>query len=151
MVLSAVHNLEICTASSGIWSIFSRKYFSTWYTPRYCEHLWKHSFTDRWSLEWEIEQSTFAGGNWSTWSILALGSSVYFGSIYCEHSPHFQVQYPLDTLVTAKHVFRMFVRWVLLVYSEFCILLVMFPALAVFGPSVLQVCTGSSIHCHKWI
>ena len=32
-------------------------------------------------LEWEIEQITFAGGNWSTWSILAVSSSIYFGSI----------------------------------------------------------------------
>ena len=47
----------------------------------YWEHLWKHSFTDRWSLEWEIEQILFAGGNWSTWSILAVSSSIYFGSI----------------------------------------------------------------------
>ena len=47
----------------------------------YWEHLWKHSFTDRWSLEWEIEQITFAGGSWSTWSILADSSSIYFGRI----------------------------------------------------------------------
>ena len=49
--------------------------------PRYWEHLWKHSFTDRWSLEWEIEQICFAGCNWSTWSILAVGSGIHPGSI----------------------------------------------------------------------
>ena len=41
----------------------------------------KHSFTDRWSLEWQIERITFAGGNWIIWSILAISSSIYFGSI----------------------------------------------------------------------
>ena len=39
------------------------------------------SFTDRWSLEWEIERIIFAGGNWSTWSTLSDSSSIYFGSI----------------------------------------------------------------------
>ena len=44
------------------------------YTSRYWEHLWKHSFTDIWSLQWEIEQISFAGGIWSTWSILRTSS-----------------------------------------------------------------------------
>ena len=33
------------------------------------------AFIHRWPVEWEIEQITFAGGNWSTWSILAVGSN----------------------------------------------------------------------------
>ena len=49
-----------------------------WSTTCDREHLWKHSFTDIWSLEWEIDQHT--GGNWSTRSILVV-SSFYFGSI----------------------------------------------------------------------
>ena len=49
--------------------------------PRYWEHLRRHSFSDRWPLEWEIEQIKFAVGNWRTWSLLAVSSSIYFGGI----------------------------------------------------------------------
>ena len=82
-------------------------------------------------LEWEIEQITFAGGNWSTWSILAVSSSIYFGSIlrvlavfqgsiYSEYSGY------------CREKNRMFVRRVLLVYSGFSKLLIMFPAVTIY-------------------
>ena len=68
---------------------------------------------------------------------MAVGSSIFFGSvlrvlaifpgsIYSGYSGYCKV-------------FRMFVRRVLLVYLGFCILLIMFPALAVFGPSVMLI------------
>ena len=41
----------------------------------------KAFFIYRWFLEWETEQIAFAGGNWSTWSVLAVGSSILFASI----------------------------------------------------------------------
>ena len=78
MAPSAVHNLEVLRvlAVSEVFSLGN-----IFYTPRYWEHLWRYSFTDRWSLEWEIEQITFPWGNWSTWRILAGSSSIYFRSI----------------------------------------------------------------------
>ena len=95
------------------------------------------AFTHRWSFEWEIEQISFAGGNWSTLRILAVRSSNYFGSML-------QVLAVFSGSIYSRcssycKVFRMFVRRVLLVYSGFCILLIIFPALAVFGPSVLVI------------
>ena len=51
------------------------------YTPRYWERLWRHSFTEIWSLEYETEQIPFARGNWSTWSIRAVSSSFFLWSI----------------------------------------------------------------------
>ena len=82
-------------------------------------------------------QNTMVGGNRTPWSILAVSSSIYFGrtlrvlavfpgSTYSGYSSYCKV-------------FRMFVRQVLLAYSGFCILLIMFPALAVFGLSVLPI------------
>ena len=64
------------------------------------------------------QQNTIAWGNRNPWSILAVSSRVVLISgVYCEYSPYLRVQYTLDTLVTAKYVFRIFVRRVLRVYS----------------------------------
>ena len=53
--------------------------------------------------------------------------AVFPGSIYSGYAGY------------CKYVLRMFVWRVLLVYWGLCILLIIFPALAVFGPSVLLI------------
>ena len=85
----------------------------------------KAFFIYRWFLEWETEQIAFAGGNWSTWSVLAVGSSILFasilrvlavfaGSIYSRYSGYCKVSISdvctagaacvLGVLYTAHHV-----------------------------------------------
>ena len=135
MTQSAVHNLEICTV---LRVLAASEAFSLENTFQYSQVLGASmkAFV-HWSLEWETKQINFAGGNWSAWSILADSSSIHFGSklralavfpgsIYSGYSDHCKV-------------FRMFVRRCCLCTrgSVYCSLI--FPALSVFGPSVLLI------------
>ena len=135
MALSAVHSLEISTASTrGRRSIFCLKYFSILPgTGSICESIHSRIYGPSSGRSAKY----YGGGNRTPWSILAVSSSIYFGrtlrvlavfpgSTYSGYSSYCKV-------------FRMFVRQVLLAYSGFCILLIMFPALAVFGLSVLPI------------
>ena len=139
MALSKVHNLEISTAGTRcVWSIFSRKHTSI--LPRsggIRESI--HSQTDGPSSG-KSGKFLSKGGNWSTWSILAVSNSTYFGSIM-------RVLVAFPGSIYSRYsgyckVFRMFVQRVLLMYSGFCIPLIMFPTLEVFGPSVLLLLTA---------
>ena len=98
----------------------------------------EHSFTDRWSLEWEISKLLSRGATGLLGSILAVCSSIYVGSVlrvlavfpgsmYSGYSGYCKVI--TSDICTAGAA--------VLVYSGFCILLIIFPALAVFEPSVL--------------
>ena len=108
MALSAVHNLEISTASTrGIWSIFFRKYFSILQgTGSICESI--HSQIDGPSSGRSSKLLSFAAGNWSTWSIPSFSNSIYFGSILRVLAVF------LDSICSGYcgycKVFRMFVR-----------------------------------------